>query len=73
LGIIGVDAKAVLNSSRTVTTIRSQRWACPEVFGEPHQVAIRILNEEFTLSALIVTDPIPSFVWFLIERPFSTV
>src|SRR5665811_2402547 len=39
----------------------SRRWACSEVFGEPHQVAIRILNEEFTLSALIVTDPIPSF------------
>jgi hypothetical protein len=47
--------------------------ACPETFGEPHQVAIRILNEEFTPSALIVTDPIPSFVWLLIKRPFSTV
>ena len=34
----------------------SQGCAHPQSFDETHEVAIRVLNEEFTLSALLVTE-----------------
>ncbi|HYT87901.1 MAG TPA: GFA family protein [Gemmataceae bacterium] len=51
------------------STVR--RWTCPEVFGEPHQVAVRILREEFSLAALIAANPVPGIVWLLVERPLG--
>ena len=46
-------------------------WACSEVFGEPHQVAIRILDEKLALAALIVANSIPNVAGRFVERPFG--